>query len=175
MLRIGLLGASTISPESIISPARHIKGVNVRAIAARNEERAKEFARKHNIEKVFSSYDDLVSFSGIDLVYNALPISLHAEWTIKAAKAGKHVLCEKPFAMNLDEAKAMNLAGTENGVRVIEGLHYRYHPAFAHCLEWIWNKEIGEIRHIEACFNICLLYTSPSPRDQRGSRMPSSA
>ncbi|MEM9224879.1 MAG: Gfo/Idh/MocA family oxidoreductase, partial [Pseudomonadota bacterium] len=84
---------------------------------------------------------------------NPLPINLHAAWTLKALAAGKHVLCEKPFAMNAGEAAAMIAAGEQHGRRVIEAFHYRYHPAFARLIEWLRGGELGAIKSIEAHFN----------------------
>ena len=100
MIRIGLLGASRIARAAIIAPARDIAGVTVTRVAARSIGRAREYADKHGIADIESDYAALVASDDVDLVYNALPPSEHASWTIAALGAGKHVLCEKPFAMN---------------------------------------------------------------------------
>ncbi|MEM9937493.1 MAG: Gfo/Idh/MocA family oxidoreductase [Pseudomonadota bacterium] len=155
-LRIGLLGAARITPKAIIDPARVIPQTQVTTIAARDPERAASFAAKHGIQDVLRSYDDLIAADDIDLIYNALPINHHASWTIKALRAGKHVLCEKPFAMNTDEANAMLAASEASGKRLIEAFHYRYHPAFETCLDWVRSGKIGEIKNIDAFFNVAI-------------------
>src|SRR5690242_7714559 len=95
-LRIGVLGAARITPNALIKPARALPEVSVTAVAARDPERAQAFAKKHGIPRTHASYGDLLADPNIDAIYNPLPNALHAEWTIAALRAGKHVLCEKP-------------------------------------------------------------------------------
>ena len=104
---IGLLGAARITAKALVHPARVTPQCRLVAVAARDQGRAKAYASKHDVAEVLASYEEVISAPSVDLVYNPLPINLHAEWTIKALQAGKHVLCEKPFAMNMEEAKAM--------------------------------------------------------------------
>ena len=104
-VRIGILGAARIAPNAIVKPARRVDGTEVVAVAARNPDRAEAFAREHGIAKVHDSYDDLLADPEIDAVYNPLPNGLHGPWTERAIEAGKHVLCEKPFTSNADEAE----------------------------------------------------------------------
>ena len=91
-LRIGTLGAAKITPLALIYPARKIDAVEVVAIAARDPKRAKKFAKKHRIPTVFDNYEDLIQSDDIDAIYNPLPNSHHAYWSIRAMQAGKHVL-----------------------------------------------------------------------------------
>ncbi len=107
MIRIGLLGAARIAERAIIQPAALRRDVVIAAVAASNLEKAQAFAQQFDIELALGSYEELLARDDIDLIYNALPPSLHAEWSIKALQQGKHVLCEKPFAMDAEEAKAM--------------------------------------------------------------------
>lgn len=151
---IGLLGAARITEKAVVHPTKVIPQAKLVAIAARDMQRAQDYATKHGVADVVESYQALIEHDGVDLVYNPLPINLHAEWTIKALEAGKHVLCEKPFAMNADEAREMIAAADRTGMRLIEAFHYRYHPAFETCLDWVRSGEIGEIREIEAVFNV---------------------
>ena len=151
---IGLLGAARITQKAVVEPAKIIPQTRLAAIAARDAERATDYAEKHGIELVLGSYLDVIAADSVDLVYNPLPINLHAEWTIKALEAGKHVLCEKPFAMNSNEARQMLAAADKSGKRLIEAFHYRYHPAFETCLDWVKSGRIGEVREIEAVFNV---------------------
>lgn len=152
-LRVGLLGASKIAPEAILKPAQAVPRVQVVGVAARDSARAKAYAAEHRIPHWFGSYDELIQSPEVDLVYCALPVSHHAVWSIKALDAGKHVLCEKPFAMNLAEARRMVEAGQRNQRRIIEAFHYSHHPAFAVCQGWIQSGLVGPIREAQASFS----------------------
>ena len=125
----------------------------VTAVAAREPARAREFAAKHGIGTVHDSYEALITDPEVDAIYNPLPNSLHAPWTLRAIAAGKHVLCEKPFASNEAEAAEVADAAKSAGVVVMEAFHYRYHP-LARQMQQIVAGELGELRHVEAalCF-----------------------
>lgn len=159
-IRIGVLGAAAIVPMALTNPARSSPEVEVVAIAARDPKRALSFARKHHIPHVHQTYDDLLSDPDIDAIYNPLPNNLHAEWTIRALKAGKHVLCEKPFASNAHEAEEMAKAASETGLVLSEAFAYRYHPLSARVREIISSGELGKIKHIEAKFCFLLPFTN---------------
>jgi len=159
-VRIGVLGAAAIVPQALTQPARSVPEARIVAIAARDPARAKAFARKHHIPRVHQTYDDLLHDPGIDAVYNPLPNSLHAEWTIRALQAGKHVLCEKPFASNAREAQEMAKVAGETGLVLGEAFAYRYHPLTARIKEVIASGELGTIQHIDAQF--CFLLPSPN-------------
>src|SRR5690348_12756620 len=96
-MRIGVLGAARIAPTALIKPARLVEGVEVGAIAARDRRRAEAFAAKHGVPAVRDTYAAVLADPALDAVYIPLPNGLHAEWTVAALEAGKHVLCEKPF------------------------------------------------------------------------------
>ncbi len=155
-IRIGVLGAATIVPNALTHPARRIPEVEVVAIAARDPKRAEAFARRHMIPRVHQTYNDLLNDPDIDAIYNPLPNSLHAEWTIRALRAGKHVLCEKPFASNTQEAEEMAKIAHETGLVLSEAFAYRYHPLTALIKEIIASGELGKIQHIEAQFGFLL-------------------
>ena len=159
-IRIGVLGAAAIVPEALTRPARTVPEAQIVAIAARDPKRAAAFARKHNIPRIHQTYNDLLNDPNIDAIYNPLPNSLHAEWTIRALKAGKHVLCEKPFASNAQEAEEMARAARETGLVLSEAFAYRYHPLTARVKEIITSGNLGTIRHIEAQF--CFLLPAPN-------------
>jgi predicted dehydrogenase len=157
-IRIGVLGAAAIVPAALTNPARSVPEAEVVAIAARDPNRAHAFARKHHIPRVHQTYHDLLADSEINAIYNPLPNSLHAEWTIRALRAGKHVLCEKPFASNVQEAEQMANAARETGLVLSEAFAYRYHPLTRRVKEIIASGELGKIQHLEAQF--CFLLPS---------------
>jgi predicted dehydrogenase len=163
-LRIGILGAAKIAPMALIRPARAVAGVEVAAVAARDVGRAQAFATKHGVPRVHASYDALIADDAIDAIYNPLPNGLHAEWSIRALEAGKHVLCEKPIASNAAEAAQMAEAAVRTGRVLVEAFHWRYHPLAARMREVV-QTELGEIRHVEAT----LCFPLPFPSDIRYS------
>jgi predicted dehydrogenase len=162
-LRIGVLGAARIAPMALIRPARMVSEVEVTAIAARDEGRARKFARKHGVPRVFPSYEALLEAPDVDAVYNPLPNGLHCEWTIRALESGKHVLCEKPIASNADEARQMADAAARTGRELVEAFHWRYHPLAKRMKEIVEGGSLGRVRHIEA--RMCL--PVPIPGDIR--------
>lgn len=163
-LRFGILGAARIAPPALIKPARVVSDVQVVAVAARDKKKADAFAQRHKIPRVLDSYDALVNDANIDAIYNPLPNSAHHEWTIKALRAGKHVLCEKPIASNAREAEEMQRAAEETGRVLMEAFHYRYHPLALRVEEIISSGELGSVRELEADFFIPLFLR---PRDIR--------
>lgn len=150
-LTIGVLGAAKISPPALLEPAADIDGVAVTAIAARDRSRAQSQADAFGISQVCDSYEEVLA-SDVDAIYNPLPINVHHEWTLKALAAGKHVLCEKPFASNAAEAREMVAAADAAGLVLVEAFHWRYHPLAERIAERV--DEIGPVRHIEASFSV---------------------
>jgi predicted dehydrogenase len=153
-LRIGTLGTARITPGALLSPAKRLSDVEVVSVAARDPERARAFAARHGIPRTSQSYETLIADPEIDAVYNPLPNGLHGRWTMAAIDAGKHVLCEKPFAADAAEAARVAERAAAAGVVVMEAFHYRYHPLAARLVSIVSSGELGEIRHIEAsmCF-----------------------
>ncbi len=162
-LRIGTLGAARITPPALVRPARQVDGVEVVAVAARYRALASEFAAKQGIPQVHDSYDALIADPTIDAIYNPLPNGLHAEWTEKALRAGKHVLCEKPFTSNAAEAELVAAVADETGLVVMEAFHYRYHPVAEQLRTIAQSGELGELRRISTSMCIPL----PLPSDIR--------
>ena len=159
MIRIGLLGASRVSRYAVIEPARVVEGVEVSSVAARDPAKAAVFAEENEIPHVEADYEALITSDAVDLVYNGLPPGSHARWTIAGLEAGKHVLCEKPFAMNAGEAQAMVDAAERSGNLLIEAYHYRFHPLFTRVLEVSSPGCIGAARELDAHFNVRIRYT----------------
>ncbi|MFT7577554.1 MAG: xylose dehydrogenase (NAD/NADP) [Alphaproteobacteria bacterium] len=152
-LRIGMLGTARIARQfaSGVAPSTEVRVVG---IASRDKVKADAFAAELNIPRAFSSYDELLAAADIDAVYIPLPNTMHAEWTIKAAEAGKHVLCEKPLAMSLTEAKAMFDAARRNGVQLVEAYPYLSQPTTLKARELIRSGGIGRPQLISANFGV---------------------
>ena len=153
MLRIGILGAARIAPRAIIEPARRRDDVAIAAVASRRPGAAEPYAKAHAIPRAIDGYEALLADPDIDLVYNALPPVDHARLSILALEAGKHVLCEKPFAMNAREADVMRDTARRTGRRLIEAFHYRLHPAFQHLIALRRSGALGDIRSVKAVFS----------------------
>ena len=152
-----MLGAARIAPRAIVYPAQALPArAQVLAVAARDITRSRKFADRFAIPRVHASYADLLADPEIDAIYNPLPNNLHAEWTIQALEAGKHVLCEKPIASNAREAQLMAAASARTGKVLMEAFHYRYHPLTHRALAVIHSGELGPIRHVEAVMCIPL-------------------
>lgn len=156
-VRLGVLGASRIAPMAVVQPALSVDGIVVAAVAARDGARAQAFAAKHKIAKVHNSYAALLADPDIDAIYNPLPNGLHGRWTIAALEAGKHVLCEKPFTANAEEAEAVAAVARRTGLVTMEAFHYRYHALTRRVLEIIQSGELGKVRRVETWMCIPLV------------------
>ena len=149
VLRIGTLGAARITPLALVKPAKAFPEVEVVAVAARDRARGEKFATKHGVATVHDHYEALIADPGIDAIYNPLPNGLHGRWTIAALEAGKHVLCEKPFTANAQEAQQVaDVAAKHPELVVMEAFHYRYHPLVPRLLEII-ATDLGPVHRIE--------------------------
>ncbi len=154
VLKFGVLGAATITPVALLKPARRTGRATVEAVAARDPARAQAFADKHGIARVAASYEELIHDPGLDAIYNPLPNGLHGYWTMEALKAGKHVLCEKPFTANADEARAVaEVASAHAGLVVMEAFHYQYHPLTKRLVEIVRSGELGNITNVDVAFS----------------------
>ena len=160
-LRIGILGAARIA-SNFIAGARLSSRVEIAAVASRDASRAETFARTHGIAFV-PSYDHLLADPDIDAVYIPLPHNLHAPWSIAAARAGKHVLCEKPLALSEAEALEMFAAADAAGVVLLEGYPFLYQPQTLEIERLIAERTLGEIQSIYAACG----FTLTNPEDFR--------
>ncbi|WP_138419121.1 Gfo/Idh/MocA family protein [Sinomonas gamaensis] len=161
-LRVGLLGAAGIAPAAMIAPARRRGDVELVAVASRR--RAFEFAERHRIRTAYPRYEDLLADNSIELVYVALPPSEHARWTMAALEAGKHVLCEKPMAMNASEASAVLAAAERTGKRAFEAFHDYYHPLQAWIRDFLASGALGAPVSVKATFNGAIPFDPASIR-----------
>jgi predicted dehydrogenase len=157
-IRIGILGAAKIAPPAVIKPASENPEFEVVAVAARDPERAEAYAAEHKIAHVARDYDALVRHADVDLVYNALPPSQHARWSIAALDAGKDVLCEKPFTMNAAQVKPMIAAVSRTGRKLVEAFHYRHHNVMKRAVAILRAGELGDVTRAEAWFEVPIPY-----------------
>jgi len=150
-LRWGILGTGMIA-------ARFAKGLKTTdqatalAIGSRSPEKARKFAQDHDISRAYGSYDDLLADEEVEAVYISLPNHLHAEWSIKCAYAGKHILCEKPVAVNAKELEKVLAVVNEQDVFFMEAFMYRCHPQWKKLHQIIETGTIGEVRILESSF-----------------------
>ncbi len=148
-VRWGIL--STASIASKVARAINLAhNAELVAVASRTEERASAWAKKHNVPIAYGTYNDLLSDTSLDAIYIPLPPSMHAEWTIRAAENGKHVLCEKPLSADSDEATIMTDACQQNGVQLMDGVMWVHHDRTEMMKKEI--KNLGELRRVTAAF-----------------------
>ncbi len=151
-VRWGILGTAGIAENQMI-PALHLsQNSELVAVASRDPAKGEAYAEKNGIPRVYSSYEALLDDPEIDAVYLPLPNHLHAPWTIKAAERGKHVLCEKPAALNAREVEAMGKACEDHGVVFMEAFMYQFHPQWDRVKEIIQSGEIGDVKLIQSHF-----------------------
>lgn len=153
-IRIGLIAASRIAQAAVVEPARAVPGVEVAAVAARSRDRAEAAAALWSIRGVYDSYDALIESDDIDAVYIGTPNALHRQWAIAAIRAGKHVLCEKPFAANAQDAVRIALAAQRSDVVVMEAFHWRYHPLVAQMRSILDSGILGTVERVDARFEV---------------------
>jgi predicted dehydrogenase len=151
-LNWGLISTARIN-RSLIPPLQVSARNRLWAVASRDLAKGEAYAKEWNIGQVFGSYEAMLADPNIQVVYNPLPNSLHAEWTIKAAQAGKHVLCEKPFATTLADVDAMIAAAQKHNVVIAEAFMYRHHPQTLQLKEMIDAGKIGELRLVRGSFS----------------------
>ncbi len=154
-LRWGLMSTARIN-ERLIVPIGTSERSELVAVASRSKETGDRYAAEWKIPRVHVGYDSLLADPEVDAVYISLPNSMHAEWCIKSAQHGKHVLCEKPMALSTEEADRIAEAARGNGVLVQEAAMYRYHEQTRQVCEWVANGEIGDIRVIQGFFGFTL-------------------
>jgi predicted dehydrogenase len=173
-LRIGLLAASKIAVTAVLAPAKAREDVVVTAVAARDPARARAYAQTHGIDNVADDYAALLARDDVDVIYVGSPIVNHAEWTIRAAEAGKAVLCEKAFALNADEARAMVAAAKAADRPLLEAFHYRFHNVIRRAEEIVRSGELGRLTRADASFDAAIAYSPDEIRwraDQGGGAL----
>ncbi|HVE55598.1 MAG TPA: Gfo/Idh/MocA family oxidoreductase [Pyrinomonadaceae bacterium] len=162
-IKWGILGAANIAVKKVIPAMQKGGFCEITAIASRHLEKAKAASANLNIPKIYGSYEDLLNDSEIEAIYIPLPNHLHLKWSIKAAEAGKHVLCEKPIALNSDEVKKLIEVRNQTGVKIQEAFMVRHHPQWLKIRELINAGKIGKIQSITGFFS----YNIPDPANVR--------
>jgi predicted dehydrogenase len=152
-VRWGVIGAAKIAITKVIPAMKRGAWTEVAAIASRDLDKAKRVASGLGIPRAYGSYEELLADPEIEAVYNPLPNHLHVPWSIRAAEAGKHVLCEKPIALSLAECQTLIDARDRTGVKVGEAFMVRTHPQWIRTREIVRLGEIGELRAIQAAFS----------------------
>lgn len=156
-LRFGVLGAAKIAREKVIPPLMRSERCEVVALGSRDAVRAAEVAGQLGIARSYGSYEDLLADPDIDAIYNPLPNHLHVPWSIKAAEAGKHVLCEKPIGMDAAECEQLIAVRDRTGVLIQEAFMVRTHPQWLRTRELVQGGRIGELKAIQGFFSYHLL------------------
>ncbi len=149
----GVLGASHFALMAAIPAMQQAPLVDLRALASRSLDKAKQAAASVNVARAYGSYEELIADPEIEAIYNPLPNNLHVSWSIKAARAGKHVLCEKPIAMNATEAEELAKVQRETGKLIGEAFMVRFHPQWELVAELIRCGRIGEVRAVQTAFS----------------------
>ena len=162
-VRWGVLSTANIALKKVIPAMQRSPWCEITAIASRDLSRAKEAAAALQIANAYGSYEELLADDNVDAVYNPLPNHLHVLWTKKAAEAGKHVLCEKPIALNADEAKTLIDVRNRTGVKIQEAFMVRTHPQWLETRRLIKSGRIGSLRSITCFFS----YFNPDPKNIR--------
>jgi D-xylose 1-dehydrogenase (NADP+, D-xylono-1,5-lactone-forming) len=157
-VRWGIISTADIN-RRLIPGAHASPKVDLLAVASRDKSRAEEYAREWRIERAYGSYDELLADPDVEAVYIPLPNTMHAEWSIKALDAGKHVLCEKPFSRHVDEVEASFDAADRNDRLLSEAFMYRHNPQTARVRELIADGAIGTLRLVRSAFSYSLYDT----------------
>lgn len=152
-IRMGILGCARICRRGVIAGIQQAQGAELVAIASRSGATARDWAAEFNIPASFDSYEQLIDDPRIDAVYIPLPNELHRGWALRAAAAGKHVLCEKPLGLDLADAQQIVEGCRQAGVMLMEAFMWRHHPRVARALELVRSGAVGELRLVKMDFS----------------------
>lgn len=159
----GVFGAANIALKKVIPAMQRSEWTEVSALASRDIAKARRAAEELGITRAYGSYEELLADPEIEAIYNPLPNHLHVPWTIKAAEAGKHVLCEKPIALSVQEAMQLLEVRDRTGVKIQEAFMVRTHPQWIRIIDLIQANRIGRVRSIVGQFS----YNNPDPQNIR--------
>jgi len=153
MLRFGILSTAKIGRDAVVPALLDAENCVVSAVASRDIAKARAFADRFGVPHAFGSYDEMLASDTIDAVYIPLPTSQHVEWSIKAAEAGKHVLCEKPIALKASEIERLIAARDDNGVLISEAFMVTYAPVWHKVRDLLKEGAIGDLKHVQGAFS----------------------
>ena len=162
----GILGVANIAVKKVIPAMQLGQWCDITAIASRDLSKAQNAASQLGIPRAYGSYEELIADPDIEAIYNPLPNNLHVDWTIKAAQAGKHVLCEKPISMTVAEALPLLRVQKETGVKIEEAFMVRTNPQWVSTLKMIADGQIGDVRSVAGHFS----YNNQDPKNIRNIR-----
>ncbi|WP_429810801.1 Gfo/Idh/MocA family protein [Ensifer sp. B1-9] len=163
MLRFGILSTAKIGRDLVVPAIQDAENCVVSAVASRDFAKARAMADRFSAPHAFGSYEDMLASDVIDAVYIPLPTAQHVEWSVKAANAGKHVLCEKPIALRASEIDALIAARDRNGVLVAEAFMVTYSPVWRKVRALLAEGAIGRLRHVQGAFT----YFNRDPNNMR--------
>jgi predicted dehydrogenase len=152
-VRWGVLGVAKIAVEKVVPAMQLGEAVEIVAIASRSEAKAKTAADRLRVPKAYGSYEELLDDPEVEAIYNPLPNHLHVPWSVKAAEAGKHVLCEKPIALDAAEARLLLAARDTHGVLIQEAFMVHTHPQWLRARALVRDGHIGDLRAIQTSFS----------------------
>ena len=161
----GILGAASIARRRVVPAMLNCELAEVAAVGSRSLAKSQEFAKEFGIPKAYGSYEELLNDPEIEVIYNPLPNHLHVDWSIRAARRGKHVLCEKPIARNVAEARRLLAARDEYGVKIGEAFMVSTHPQWLRAREVVRSGRIGKLRSAAGLFS----YFNIEPENVRNS------
>ncbi len=153
VVRWGILSTADIGMRKVTPAIQRASNAEVVAIASRDADRARSAADRLGIPASHGSYEELLADESVDAVYIPLPNDQHAEWTMRAAEAGKHILCEKPLAMTAAQAEQMVAACQSAGVRLQEAFMYRHHPSWVAVVDLVRQGRVGDLRAVQTFFS----------------------
>ncbi len=152
MLRFGILSTAKIGKDAVVPAIQDAENCVVTAVASRDLPKARAMADRFSVPHAFGSYEEMLASDTIDAVYIPLPTSQHVEWSIKAANAGKHVLCEKPIALKAEQIETLIAARDRNKVLIAEAFMVTYAPVWLKVRELLAGGAIGRLRHVQGAF-----------------------
>jgi len=155
-VRWGVIGCARIATNRVLPAMANVPEARLHAVASRTLVKARETAKDFGAPVAYGSYDELLSDTEVEAIYNPLPNHLHKDWTIAALRAGKHVLCEKPIGLNTAEAREMQAVARETGRILLEAFMYRFSPIFQEALACLRRGEIGEVRELHSAFSFLI-------------------
>lgn len=160
-LRWGLLATAEIN-ESVIGPIKNSQRSELAAVSSRDEDESRVYAREKGIPRWHGSYDAMIADPDIDVIYNPLPNTLHADWTIKALEAGKHVLCEKPMVVNMEQFERVESTALRTGKMLFEAVKYMHHPQTWKVIDLLKSGDLGTPQLIQGWLHF---YLPPEDKD----------